>query len=177
MTKTYTRAMMVIALLTIIAGAYALAPTKVEYDHVQALSIFEADDLKGKKDFSSDVFAAKVERSVGNEPKYTVAPPNAPKDYERQEVAHEQFEVTLTEDVKGKLKAGDKITVEQAGGLTSAGAIELYEETPRLKPGEEYLFLTRYDKERGTYNIIEQPAGIVPLDEDRDKKIETYKGL
>lgn len=178
MTKSLTRAGLVLALLLVLAAAFALAPSKkVEYTNVDLLADIPQGDKKAHKDFASDVFAAKVERSVGNNPRYTVLPSDAPEGEKPIALPHEQFEVTLTENVKGKLRAGDTVKVEQAGGPNGEGQVELHEETPRLEAGKEYLLLVRYDKERGTYNVIAQPAGIVELGKDKDKILKEYKGL
>lgn len=177
MTKTFTRTLLVAALALALALAFALKPTDMEYVDVQAASIIKEGDKKAHKDFSSDVFAGTVQKKVGENPKYTTRPPDSPEGYERQPIAHEQFEVRLTEDVKGKLKAGDTVTVEQAGGPSVGDTVELYEETPRLEVGEEYVLLTRYDEGRKTYNVVAQPDGIVPLADDKAKKLKEYEGL
>ena len=177
MTKTYARGLMALTMLLILASGFYLNSDRPVYVDIPTLNTVDPTDKKGHKDFASDVFAAKVERKVGNEPRLSVPAPDMPEDMKNIENAYEQFEVTLTENVKGKLKAGDTITVEQAGGETDSGAIELYEGTPRLKPGEEYLLLTRYDPERKTYGVVAQPSEIVPLDTDKAKKIRQYKGL
>lgn len=147
------------------------------YVNIEVQSSIDPRDKKAHKEFASDVFAATVERKVGEKPRLTILPPDAPEDAEPQEIAYEQFEVKLTENVKGGLKAGDKVVVEQAGGQNITGQVELYEETPRLREGEEYLLLVRYDKDRRTYGIVSQSAGIVPLEEDKAKKIKEYEGL
>ena len=171
------RGLVLLAMLMILAAAGIYSANKPAYTNVDTLVSITPSDKKAHKEFASDVFVGTVEAKVGEKARPVKMAPDTPKDMAGYEVASEQFEVTLSENIKGGLKKGETLVVDQEGGPTDSGVIELYEGTPRLDPGEEYIFLTRYDKERKTHSVIAQPSGIVPLNDDKAKKIAEYKGL
>ena len=95
-----------------------------------------------------------------------------------------QFTVQVKEVLKGDL--GGVVTVSQMGGYVEYAAgrdspahgvkkgqnvrrLLLFEETPLLEDGQEYVFVTSFVREKGYHSITVVPYGAVPL-EGKDEK-------
>ncbi len=79
-----------------------------------------------------------------------------------------QFSVVVLENIKGDF--GGKVTVSQTGGYDkSVGRGVRIEGDPLLKPGQELLFVTNYNREEGWYTIAAQPFGTVPIEDERQR--------
>ena len=79
----------------------------------------------------------------------------------------------MRESIKGKL-AGT-VTVNQDGGRAEDGHedhehLELVEGDPLLVPGQEYLFVTRHDPQKGWHTVAAQPFGDIKVKSETDKK-------
>lgn len=111
--------------------------------------------------FSSvrDLSAASVAVVVGHvEGKKQVA---------EQALLFTDFEVVADGSLKGRVRAGDHITVHQTGGVRPGGAIEEVCSDPLLETGTRYLLFLKYSKETGRYFVAGGPQGRFVVQEDK----------
>jgi hypothetical protein len=110
---------------------------------------------------ATNVFVGRVIGKVGAEG----APLSGSGD---QVIPRTQFSVAVLENIKGDL--GGKVNVSQTGGyVKSLGRAVRIEGDPILKPGQELLFVTSYNREEGWYTIAAQPFGTVPIEDERQR--------
>lgn len=109
---------------------------------------FDASDERTLVGFADNVFVGRVAKKVGNRGSW------------RSDLGmpYTLFSVAVSENVKGKL--GGTVTVAQPGGYEPAnGCVTLVNEDPILKPGQEVLFVTRYDERHRWHAIVEPGLG------------------
>ena len=171
-----SRALLVVLVLAFVAAAIAAYGTGAafgtsgeDHDHAAAVEIanvevdyaFDPKDERKLVGFADNVFFGRVVQRVGTEGLPTSKP--------GETIKQTQFSVEVGENVKGQL-AGT-VTVNQEGGRDEqAGALELVEGDPLLTPGQEYLFVTRYDEGNDWHTIAAQPYGDVKVKDGADKK-------
>lgn len=133
---------------------------------LDANEMFDVNDDELLVGFASDVFVGKVAGKQGEKPIPGTAGVAVPRT---------RFEVKVSEVVEGDL-AGKTVTVDQIGGETQDGPM-LVEGTPLLKPGSEYLLVTKKN-DAGGYSIVSQPAGVIELDKagEKDREVKRFKG-
>ena len=146
---------------------------------VEALYVFDVSDKRKLVGAASNVFVGRVigktgEKGVGGfDPEGPSEPvPDSPRT---------QFEVVVTENIKGDLKG--PVTVSQEGGYAEYAAnkdypkaglkkgervreLMLFEGDPLLRPGQEVLLVTNHDEENDWYQVVGQPYGTVRLSAD-----------
>lgn len=107
---------------------------------------FDVTDDRLLVGFADNVFVGRVTKNVGPE---SSAGPGVP---------YTLFSVEVLENVKGNLDGG--ITVAQAGGYDpAAGCVVLMEGDELLNPGQEILFVTRYDGRNRRHQITTSGYG------------------
>lgn len=127
---------------------------------------FEVKDEEKLVGFAENVFTGRVIEQVGSE---EMPDPKA----EGPGIPQTQYAVEPLENVKGDLT--EPVTVNQQGGtLKQNGKSKkvLIEGDPLLEPGKEYMFVTRYEKNKDWYTIAAQPFGDVKI-EDKEKRKQT----
>ncbi|HKH75835.1 MAG TPA: hypothetical protein VKA51_02645 [Rubrobacteraceae bacterium] len=142
------------------------APRPAEQEILYTFDIFDKRQLVG---YSDNVFVGRVLKKVGDEPLKTTIPGAKPP--------QTQYSVAVLETIKSggpdPLAAGDEAIVNQSGGVDpetgrqlvviGASATDGHAADSPLRPGEEYLFATRYDPTEHWHAISAQPTGDVPL--------------
>lgn len=109
-----------------------------------AFSSSDDSDLVG---FADNVFVGRVAERVGT----TGMKPGRP-------VGSTRFSVTVLENVKERV--GGVVTVSQEGAYgPERGCTMLMEDDPLLEPGQEIMFFTRHDEERGWHQIVSAGYG------------------
>lgn len=126
---------------------------------------FDVEDERKLVGFATDVFFGRVVEQVGSK--------GIPTSVPGETVKQTQFSVAVEESIKGKLSG--TVTVNQDGGAVEDGHtdhehLELVEGDPLLVPGQEYLFVTRHDPEKGWHTIAAQPYGDVKVKDGANKK-------
>lgn len=107
---------------------------------------FDVTDDRMLVGFADNVFVGRVTKNVGPEGS---ADPGVP---------YTLFSVEVLENVEGNLDG--EITVAQAGGYDpAAGCVMLMEGDEILKPGQEVLFVTRYDGRNRRHQITTSGYG------------------
>jgi hypothetical protein len=138
------------------AGTGSGDVVNVEVDYA-----FEPTDERQLVGFATNVFVGRVTGKVGAEG----APLSGPGE---PVMPRTQFSVAVLENIKGDL--GGKVTVSQSGGYDkSVGREVRIEGDPLLKPGQELLLVTSYNREEGWYTIAAQPFGTVPIEDERQR--------
>lgn len=109
---------------------------------------FDVTDDRLLVGFADNVFVGRVAEEIGAEG-------SAGSD-----IPYTLFSIEVLENVKGDLDGA--ITVAQAGGYDPAAGCEmLMVNDPLLKPGQEVLFLTRYDGRNRRHQITSSGYGNV----------------
>jgi hypothetical protein len=137
------------------------APGECEYAAIveHAFSGSDDTDLVG---FADNVFVGRVKERVGS----TGVTPARPYGSTR-------FAVEVLENVKGRL--GGTVSVGQEGSFDAErGCLMLAEDDPLLEPGQEVVFFTRHDEERGWHQIVTPGYGDVRI-EDRGHREELVR--
>ena len=156
------------------AAAYATAAEKApggaEADRADVVSAevdyaFDVRDERKLVGFSTNVFFGRVLDRSGSE--------GIPTSVPGETVKQTQFSVEVGENIKGELSG--TVTVNQDGGAADDGHadhehLELVEGDPLLVPGQEYLFATRYDAQKGWHTIAAQPYGDIKVKDKTNKK-------
>lgn len=126
---------------------------------------FEVKDEEKLVGFAENVFTGRVIERVGSEEM------SVPSD---SGIPQTQFTVRPLENIKGELTG--PVTVNQQGGSMKQNGEKkkvLIEGDPLLEPGEEYLFVTRYEESKNWHTIAAQPFGDVKIkDKDQRKKLK-----
>ena len=116
-----------------------------------AMHAFDVTDDRKLVGFADNVFVGHVAERVG-----TVGS----TDSNLPGIVSTRFSVEVLENVKGNLQG--VVTVEQDGGYDpTQGCVMLMENDPLLKPGQEILFLTRYDERHRLHQITSSGYGDV----------------
>lgn len=107
---------------------------------------FDVTDDRMLVGFADNVFVGRVAEKVGAEGSASSGIP------------YTLFSVEVLENVKGNLDGA--ITVAQEGGYDpAAGCVMLMDGDPLLKPGQEVLFVTRYDGRNRRHQITTSGYG------------------
>lgn len=107
---------------------------------------FDVTDDRLLVGFANNVFVGRVAEKAGAEGSAGLGLP------------YTLFSVEILENVKGNLDGA--VTVAQAGGYDpAAGCVMLMEGDPLLKPGQEVLFVTRYDGRNRRHQITSSGYG------------------
>ncbi len=107
---------------------------------------FDVTDDRLLVGFADNVFVGRVTKKAGSESSVGSGIP------------YTMFSVEVLENVKGNLDGAS--TVAQAGGYDSAaGCVKLMEGDELLKPGQEVLFVTRYDGRNRRHQITTSGYG------------------
>jgi hypothetical protein len=128
------------------------APEKCKYAAIveHAFSGSDDTDLVG---FADNVFVGRVKERVGSTGGVTPA----------RLYGGTRFSVEVLENVKGGL--GGTVTVSQEGFFDAErGCLMLAEDDPLLEPGQEVVFFTRHDEERGWQQIVTPGYGDVRVE-------------
>ena len=129
--------------------------------NVEVNYAFEPTDERQLVGFATNVFVGRVVEKAGTEGAPLSGPGN-------RVMPRTQFSVAVLKNIKGDL--GGEVTVSQSGGYDRAGGHEVrVEGDPLLKPGQEYLLVTSYDREEGWYTIAAQPFGSVRIEDERQR--------
>jgi hypothetical protein len=126
---------------------------------------FSASDDTDLVGFSDNVFVGRVAKRVGT----TGTKPARP-------MGSTQFSVEVLENVKGRL--GGVVTVSQEGAYDpERGCTMLMEDDPLLEPGQEVMFFTRRDEERGWHQIVSAGYGDVRIEDKqhREELVRRFK--
>jgi hypothetical protein len=156
-------ALAVVGLGFVIYAVLAEGPTGTDGDvvNVEVDYAIEPTDERQLVGSATNVFVGRVIGKVEAEG----APLSGPGD---RVMPRTQFSVVVLENIKGDL--GGKVTVSQTGGYDkSVGREVRIEGDPLLKPGQELLFVTNYNREEGWYTIAAQPFGTVPIEDERQR--------
>ncbi|MDR2945078.1 MAG: hypothetical protein LBU81_08410 [Methanosarcinales archaeon] len=115
------------------------------------IDVYNPAALVGDVDY---VFAAKVDKMTGNTYKDPVMIEDAfGKETIEVTSPHTNYMITVLDNIKGELVAGESIPVEKAGGLSKDGkTITLHENDSLPEVGKVYIFLA-YTQPDGTLQI------------------------
>lgn len=145
----------------------AAEDTDTDVIHMEVSYGFEAEDKQKLMGFAENVFTGKVIEQVGTEAMTDPEPAS-----EDPGIPQTQFAVQPLDNIKGDLT--EPVTVNQQGGnIKQKGDKKkvLIEGDPLLEPGEEYLFVTRYEEDEDWHTIAAQPFGDIKV-EDKEKREE-----
>lgn len=145
----------------------AAEDTDTDVIHMEVSYGFEAEDKQKLMGFAENVFTGKVIEQVGTEAMTDPEPAS-----EDPGIPQTQFAVQPLDNIKGDLT--EPVTVNQQGGNIKQNGDKkkvLIEGDPLLEPGEEYLFVTRYEEDEDWHTIAAQPFGDIKV-EDKEKREE-----
>lgn len=133
-------------------GEAAEGPAEGERTRCEGAAIvdhaFDVTDDRKLVGFADNVFVGRVAERAGSEGSTGSGIP------------YTLFSVEVLQNVKGNLDG--MVTVAQEGGYApAAGCVMLMEDDPLLKPGQEVLFVTRYDGRHRRYQITTSGYGDV----------------
>lgn len=137
-----------------------------EVIHMEVSYGFDVKDEEKLVGFAENVFTGRVIEQVGSE---EMEDPGSGA--EDSGIPQTQFAVQPLENIKGDLTG--TVTVNQQGGNLKQNGDEkkvLIEGDPLLEPGEEYLFVTRYEDNEGWHTIAAQPFGKVRVEDKGERK-------